>query len=285
MIKRPLLADDDLASLERATLDAVAPPEIQEVTDWLIPLDRSTIGRAKSAVPLRHQGLNADALDGIEAAYHDWGIEAQFRVADVLGLGPIHQRLRVMRYAPDQPTLVQVGTVSALLALPPSVCAAVDTHPNARWASVYTAPGFDSVDGAHRVKALSRSAHVVYAAVHSDDQALAAGTASFSRGWASIHGMRTVTAARCPRSGVGVPNFAGLGRSSYPKRPGTRVFASRREQHGCTGVVRARRLSNRVALPLLARNIRNLARFLLLNHYESAHPCSITYRRDHAGLG
>lgn len=196
MIKRPLLANDDIASLERATLDAVAPPEIQEVTDWLIPLDRSTIGRAKSAVPMRHQGLNADALDGIEAAYHDWGIEAQFRVADVLGLSPIHQRLRVMGYAPEQPTLVQVGTVSALLALPASVCAAVDTHPNARWASVYTAPGFDAVDGAHRVQALSRSAHVVYAAVHHDEQALAAGTASISQGWASIHGMRTVPTAR-----------------------------------------------------------------------------------------
>ena len=140
-----MLNNEDSASLERATLDAVAPPEIQEATDWLLPLDRSTIGRAKSAVPLRHEGLAADALDGIEAAYHDWGIDAQFRVADVPGLSPIHQRLRAMGYAPEQPTLVQVGTISALLAIPAGATATVDTYPNARLASVYTAPGFDAV--------------------------------------------------------------------------------------------------------------------------------------------
>lgn len=191
-----MLNNQDIASLERATLDAVAPPEVREMAGWLLPLDRSTIGRAKSAVPLRHQELTADALDAIEAEYLDWGIDARFRVADVPGLGNIHNRLRAMGYSPDQPTLVQVGTVSALLALPATATAAVDTNPSARWAAVYTAPGFDAVDGAHRVQALSRSAHAVYAAVHRDDQALAAGTASLSQGWASIHGMRTVPAAR-----------------------------------------------------------------------------------------
>ena len=191
-----MLNNEAIASLERATLDAVAPLEIQEVADWLLPLDRSTIGRAKSAVPLRHDGLTADALNRIETIYHDWGIDARFRVADVPGLDPIHQRLRAMGYAPDQPTLVQVGTVSALLALPVTALAAVDTRPNERWAAVYTAPGFDAVDGAHRVQALSRSAHVVYAYVQRDGASLAAGTASLSQGWASIHGMRTAPAAR-----------------------------------------------------------------------------------------
>ncbi|MBC7618542.1 MAG: GNAT family N-acetyltransferase, partial [Candidatus Saccharibacteria bacterium] len=159
MTKHPLIADEDIASLERATLDAVAPLEVREMADWLLPLDRSTIGRAKSAVPLRHTGLRADALDAIETAYLDWGIEARFRVADVPGLGNIHQRLRAMGYAPEQPTLVQVGTVNDLLALPAAATVRVDTAPNERWASVYTAPGFDAVDGTLRVQALSRSAH------------------------------------------------------------------------------------------------------------------------------
>lgn len=191
-----MLTPEEIASLERATLDAVAPIDVQETADWLLPMDRSTIGRAKSAVPLRHDGLTNDALDAIETAYQHWGIDAQFRVADVPGLDNIHQRLRAMGYAPDQATLVQVGTVSALLALPGAATAAVDTRPNAVWAAVYTAPGFDAVDGAHRVQALSRSPTVVYAAVHRDEQALAAGTASLSHGWASIHGMRTVASAR-----------------------------------------------------------------------------------------
>jgi GNAT superfamily N-acetyltransferase len=195
-ISHYLLNNADIASLERATLDAVAPLEVQEVADWLLPLDRSTIGRAKSAVPLRHEGLTADALDGIQAAYQAWGIDARFRVADVPGLGNIHQRLRAMGYVPDQPTLVQVGSVRALLALPATATASVDTSPTARWAAVYTAPGFDALDGTHRVQALSRSTHVVYASVQRDDKTLAAGTASLSQGWASIHGMRTVLSAR-----------------------------------------------------------------------------------------
>ena len=191
----PTLSDADIASLERATLDAVAPPEVQETPDWLMPLDRSTIGRAKSAVPLRHQGLKADTLDAIEAVYQGWGTDARFRVADVPGLRNVHARLSRMGYAPDQPTLVQVGTVRALLALP-APAAPADTHPSARWAAVYTAPGFDPVDGAHRVQALSRSPYALYAAVYRDDQPLAAGTVSFSQGWTSIHGMRTVPSAR-----------------------------------------------------------------------------------------
>ena len=196
MTKHPLIADEDIASLERATLDAVAPLEVLEMADWLLPLDRSTIGRAKSAVPLRHDGISADALDAIATAYHHWGIEARFRVADLPGLGNIHQCLRAMGYTPHQPTLVQVGLVSALLAVPVSATARVDTVPSDRWASVYTASGFDAVDGAHRVQALSRSQYAIYAATDHGEQAMAAGTASLSHGWACIHGMRTVVAAR-----------------------------------------------------------------------------------------
>ena len=104
------LDDEEISSLERATLDALAPTTVQEMADWLLPLDRSTIGRAKSAVPLRHEGLNADVLTAIETAYSDWGVDARFRIADVPGLANIHQRLRKLGFAPDQPTLVQVGT-------------------------------------------------------------------------------------------------------------------------------------------------------------------------------
>ncbi|MFZ3128550.1 MAG: GNAT family N-acetyltransferase, partial [Rhodoferax sp.] len=81
-----------------------------------------------------------------------------------------------------------------------AVCAAepapVVPTPDTAWAAVYTAPGFDPVDGAHRVQALSRSHHAVYACVSQDHTPLAAGTAAFSQGWASIHGMRTVPSAR-----------------------------------------------------------------------------------------
>ena len=193
---KPTLMPDDIASLERATLDAVAPPEVQEIPGWLLPLDRSTIGRAKSAVPLRHTDLDPEQLSDIEARYQAWGIAAAFRVADVPGLNAVHHRLRTMGYAPNQPTLVQIGSVAHVRALPVAATVQIDRHPSAAWASVYTAPGFDPVDGAHRVQALSRNPHAVYASVQSDAQPLAAGTASLSQGWASVHGMRTVPSAR-----------------------------------------------------------------------------------------
>jgi ribosomal protein S18 acetylase RimI-like enzyme len=186
----------DIASLERATLDAVAPPEVHDLPGWLLPLDRSTIGRAKSAVPLRHSDLDPKQLPIIESRYHAWGIAAAFRVADLPGLGTIHQQLNCMGYAPEQPTLVQISSVARVRALPVVASAEVDTHPSHAWASVYTAPGFDHEDGAHRVQALSRSTHAIYASVQKHGQPLAAGTACLSQGWASIHGMRTVPGAR-----------------------------------------------------------------------------------------
>ena len=67
-----MLNDEDIASLERAALDEVAPLSVREMPNWLLPLDRSTIGRATSAVPLLHEGLTTDALDSIEATYKAW---------------------------------------------------------------------------------------------------------------------------------------------------------------------------------------------------------------------
>ena len=48
----------DIASIERATLDAVCPAEVHEIPGWLLPYDTLPVGRARSAVPpgklLRH---------------------------------------------------------------------------------------------------------------------------------------------------------------------------------------------------------------------------------------
>lgn len=192
----PSLDDASVASLEQATLDAVAPLNIETYPGWLVPLDRSTIGRAKSAVPLRHHTLPAAGLRDIENLYRQWGLSAEFRIADVPSLDNLHVHLRSLGYQADQPTLVQTACVDGLLTLPGSGLADVTQDPTAPWAKVYTAPGFDPLDGANRVAALSRSRYAVYASVVVDGNPLAAGTAAFSQNWASIHGMRTVPGAR-----------------------------------------------------------------------------------------
>lgn len=192
---RPL-EDHDIASLERATLDAVAPPAAQEIEGWLLPFDNSTIGRAKSAVPLRHSRIDGQDIATIETLYAERGLPAAYRVADVPGLASVHAELARRGYQALQPTLVQVGRVQAMRALCRDLPARVSASPVAAWSSVYLAEGFDPVDGAHRVQALSRSPHIVYACVEEDDQSVAAGTAAFSQGWCSIHGMRTLPAYR-----------------------------------------------------------------------------------------
>jgi ribosomal protein S18 acetylase RimI-like enzyme len=195
-IQIPSLTDHQIATLERATLDAVAPPAVQEIDGWLLPFDDSTIGRAKSAVPLRHHGIDAAQLGAIEALYDARGLQAAFRIADVPGLADVQQALLRMGYRADQPTLVQVGTVAHMRAICTAAPARVRDTATPQWAAVYVAEGFDPVDGAHRVQALSRSAHVVYADIEEDGSPLAAGTAALSHGWASIHGMRTVVQQR-----------------------------------------------------------------------------------------
>ena len=185
------LAPDDIASLERATLDAVGPLATQEIDGWLLPFDNSTISRAKSAVPLRHDGLDPAHISQIARLYAERGLHAAFRMADVPALASMHAELARLGYQAQQPSLVQVGTVQQMRSICQAPPADVSDRPTPAWSSVYLAEGFDPVDGAHRVQALSRSRHVVYASLREAGQSVAAGTAAMSQGWASVHGMRT----------------------------------------------------------------------------------------------
>jgi len=190
------LSPDAIQRLERATLDAVAPAQVHTLGDWLLPSDPSTIGRATSAVHLHHEALDASAVAAIIQHYQGLGMPSKFRIADVPALGLVQAALRAHGLNPTQPTLVQTGHLSDVLRLPAPHPVSVQPNPSELWGRVYTAAGFDPVDGAFRRAALSRSPFVVYAHVHHEGGPLAAGTASLSQGWASIHGMRTVPGAR-----------------------------------------------------------------------------------------
>ena len=190
------LSATDIADLERATLDAVAPSAIEALEGWLIPLDSSTIGRAKSAVPLRHQGLHITDLAPIALRYRQRQLTPAFRMADVPGLTALHTELRQQGYSAQQPTLVQVGSVHGLSQLSAHPPASVSATAHPAWAQVYSSDGFDASDGQSRVRSLTRSTHSVYATLMEGGVAIAAGVASFSHGWASLHGIRTTAHAR-----------------------------------------------------------------------------------------
>ena len=86
------LAGADIEAIERATLDAVAPQWVDALDDeaWLLPMDPGTVGRARSAVPLRHQAPHADPtrlLERIEERYAARGFPTQLRVAEATVAG------------------------------------------------------------------------------------------------------------------------------------------------------------------------------------------------------
>jgi ribosomal protein S18 acetylase RimI-like enzyme len=186
----------DVESLERATLDAVAPPEVVEVEGWLLPMDRSTIGRAISAVPARHRNLSPLDIDAIEGLYQSRELRPQFRLADVAECSNIQSALKAKGYQPVQPTLVQVATGGTSVGSKPLPDVTVRQEPSEKWKSVYLASGFDPIDGQNRVNALSRSKFVRYAHIVENGITVAGGTASYSQGWAGLHGMRTLPEAR-----------------------------------------------------------------------------------------
>jgi ribosomal protein S18 acetylase RimI-like enzyme len=223
-----MLTDHDIADLERATLDAVAPHAMETLPGWLLPFDVSTIGRAKSAVPISHQLQDADILQAVADRYAVHGLSAAFRLADAPALANLHRQLERMGYQPEQPTLVQIGSARRIQEAFGQAGAQVTTSPTAAWSDVYLAPGFDPVDGAHRVKALSRSKHVVYASVADTQGPAAAGTGAFSHQWASIHGMRT--ALRCRGQGLAGKILASLAREAI-NRGLDRVFLQVQEDN------------------------------------------------------
>jgi N-acetylglutamate synthase len=188
----------DIETIERSTIAAVSPESVHELPGWLLPFDRSTVGRAKSAVPLVHTTSNASAalVHTIEQLYAERGLQAHFRLPDVPSFDAMRQALSNKGYRAEQPTLVQCSCVAAMRKVTQLAPAQVSNTPDAGWASVFLGEGFDPVDGASRVKILTKAPGSVFASVREGDHTIAAGAGAFSYGWASVHGMRTAAAHR-----------------------------------------------------------------------------------------
>ncbi|MES2241813.1 MAG: GNAT family N-acetyltransferase [Pseudomonadota bacterium] len=186
----------DVASIEQATLAAVAPETVEEREGWLLPVDHGTIGRARSAVPLQHTDTAPGVLGRIEAYYAARGLPAVLRLATDACFDGLRHELSQRGYSADKPTLVQLGTVARMRVVSSQASAEVHAAPDAAWTALFLGEGFDPVDGACRVRALSRAQGSVYASVREGGQVLAGGVAAFGHGWVSVHGMRTAAGHR-----------------------------------------------------------------------------------------
>jgi N-acetylglutamate synthase len=188
----------DIESIERATVAAVAPDAVLEQHGWLLPFDNGSVGRAKSAVPLTHDGACTDAalVDGIIAQYTKRGLPAVFRLPQVSSFQGLSAHLHSLGYRAKKPTLVQLGTAARMTAVTQQQPADIADAPDDGWAAIFLGEGFDPVDGAHRVRVLRKATGSVFASVRDGGQTIAAGAGAFSHGWASVHGMRTAQAQR-----------------------------------------------------------------------------------------
>lgn len=186
----------DVESVERATLAAVPPQAQEELPGWLLGLDRGTVGRAHSAVPLQHVAPQADVLATIEARYAAHGLAPVLRLPRLACFDAMRTVSDARGYASAKPVLVQVGTVRAMAAIGAGAGIALAPTPDEGWAAVLLGEGFDPVDGASRLAILRRAIQSVFAGVQVQGQVVAVGSACFSHGWCGIHGMRTAPAFR-----------------------------------------------------------------------------------------
>jgi ribosomal protein S18 acetylase RimI-like enzyme len=201
----------DIEAIERATFDAVPPEALASEGAWLLGLDHGTVGRAHSAVPLSHDTADvadASVVGRIEALYSREGLPAVFRVPALPTFDPVRAELSSRGYVACRPTCTFIGTVAGIKALSDTYDdkdRATDTttysveviaQPDDEWRAVFLGGGFDPVDGASRVQILGRARHAAFACVRVNGLTVAAGMGSFSHGWASIHGMRTLASHR-----------------------------------------------------------------------------------------
>ena len=190
------LSDADVEAIERATLEAVVPDQLESLPGWLLPVFDGTVGRARCAVPLRHSPPDLAQIDAISDRYRALGFAPAFRLPDLPAFEPFQGELRARGFVRQQPTLTQCGRVADLLTLHPGPAGDLARTPDAEWMAMFLGPGLDPVDGASRSRALGRAAHTRFASVREGGTTVACGAAGFGQGWLSVHGMRTAATHR-----------------------------------------------------------------------------------------
>lgn len=190
------LTPQDIEAIERATLDAVPPEGTARMGRWLVAIDHGTVGRAHSAVPMDHASTDARVVGPIESIYEGNGLGTVFRVPVQRGFVAFRAELMARGYTRTKPTCTFTGKVSRMAELADGAAAQLMAQPDDDWRAVFLGEGFDPVDGASRVQILARAQNALFARVFVDGQTVAVGVGSFSRGWVSVHGMRTLAPFR-----------------------------------------------------------------------------------------
>ncbi|MEI6439163.1 MAG: rod shape-determining protein, partial [Alphaproteobacteria bacterium] len=171
-----MISKGDIEAIERATLAGLGCDPVTEVSGWLLPRLSAPMGRAKSAVPIRHD-LDSDPamINHIISAYREHGLDPMFRMPDAKGLNVTRNQLAGMGFSPSlKPTHVMLADLKAVAALTQAL-ANFETVADANWGAVFAGPGFDPVEGNARVRVLASAKNTLFGRVDIAGQAAAIG--------------------------------------------------------------------------------------------------------------
>jgi N-acetylglutamate synthase len=217
----------DIQGIERCTIAAVAPQQVHAQPGWLLAMDGGSMGRAHSAVPLSHVASNAnpEVIAAIVAQYAAQGMQAKFRLPDVPAFAAFVAKLYTLGYRSASPTWVQTTTAAALCAATANASLAANytvelaNDADQDWIRVFAKGREPSADDLARVDNFRRGTGVVFASVRQaaaqGQQAVAAGAAAFSHGWACVHGLNTLPAYR--GQGIGSSVLAALAQAALAR--------------------------------------------------------------------
>jgi predicted GNAT family acetyltransferase len=186
----------EVEAIERATVAAVAPQTVEEFAGWLLAFDKGTVNRARSAVPLSHDAIDASVVPEIFRRYRDRAVMPTFRIAQKASMGDVERELARLGLLPLQPTQVLVAQASDVAASAEAAGVEIAGEPDEAWAQVFLGEGFDPADGASRVATLKRAKGSRFASIREGDRVVAGGVLAMSHGWATVHGMRTALSHR-----------------------------------------------------------------------------------------
>jgi predicted GNAT family acetyltransferase len=216
------MTDSDIEAIERATVAAVAPREVEEWPGWLLAFDSVTVNRARSAVPLTHEAPDAAAVPRIHERYRARGIAPNFRVAQIPSMANVERELQRLGVTSQQPTQVMIARAHDVARAASEDGVNIATAPDDAWAAVFLGEGFDPADGASRVATLRRASGSLFAGIREGDAVIAGGVLALGHGWASIHGMRTALAHR--GRGLATRVLAALAREALKRGHGRIVL-------------------------------------------------------------
>ena len=220
-----MISAADARAIELATLAATPPRERVEDDGWILAANGGAMGRANSVTPLFGGVDPIDAkIDRAIAFYRARGLGPAFRVSRFARPEGLSERLAARGFHQDADTSVETADAKDVAAIEAPLHEVVRTSaPSPDWLDVFLASSDEPATLQKlRLETLARAETSAFYSVRIDGQIAAVGVGAVDpSGFAGMHGMRTIQAARrtgCARAIVRAAALSALAQGA------TRLF-------------------------------------------------------------